>query len=725
MSLGKKIICTLGPSSLNSRVIKRLSELGVGLFRLNLSHAPIDKLEDYVALIRNSTDIPICFDSQGAQIRTGNLMGGKIELKHGSVVALVGSTDAINTVDLPLYPEICLPQLNIGDLISLDFDTALIQVIDNSPSIKARVISSGFVSSNKAVSIIDHSLPLPSMTALDIKAFDIAKKLGIKNIALSFANNSSDVKKLRKIMGKDVTIISKIETRAGIENINEILNVTDEILIDRGDLSREIAIESIPYMQKHIIKVANSKNKPVNVATNLLESMIENSKPTRAEVNDIINTLNDGADGLVLAAETAIGKHPVACVGMVKSLIYRFENPINITKHDYWRTHSNLIEPHGGKLIQNIITDFSTKDIENLPKWKVDERVMIDAAQIALGVNSPISGFLSKDDLESVLNKNKLLNGYTWTLPIIMPVGGETKFPYHNGDSILIEGESQKRAVLTIDDVYNYNLEKLAHGFFGTKNSKHPGVKRLYDNGKIFVSGKVSLLKEDLQNRKPYELTPNQCRLIFQNQQWNRIVAFHTRNVPHRAHEYLQFTALEKYDCDGLFIHPIIGPKKVGDFTGDIIIKTYNQLVENNYPSNKVVIGGFNNYSRYAGPKEAVFTALCRKNFGCSHFIVGRDHTGVGSYYPNDGAKRLFEELGNIGIQSIFFDEVYYCIKCNKYVEKCMHGLDKNNRISGSEVRDKLGKGENLPEWFIHKSVLKQIFNDIKNGHPVFYDESM
>ena len=300
-------------------------------------------------------------------------------------------------------------------------------------------------------------------------------------------------------------------------------------------------------------------------------------------------------------------------------------------------------------------------------------------------------------------------------------MGGETKFPYQDGDSILIEGESQKRAVLTIDDVYNYNLDKLAHGFFGTKNSKHPGVKRLYDNGKIFVSGKVSLLKEDLQNRKPYELTPNQCRVIFQNQQWNRIVAFHTRNVPHRAHEYLQFTAMEKHDCDGLFIHPVIGPKKAGDFTGEIILETYRQLIEKSYPSNKVVIGGFNNYSRYAGPKEAVFTALCRKNFGCSHFIVGRDHTGVGSFYPKDGAKRLFEELGDIDIQPIFFDEVYYCDNCREYVESCGHGISGKSSISGSIVRENLEKGKPLPDWFIRKSVIKQIDNYIRSDHPVFH----
>jgi ATP sulfurylase len=177
---------------------------------------------------------------------------------------------------------------------------------------------------------------------------------------------------------------------------------------------------------------------------------------------------------------------------------------------------------------------------------------------------------------------------------------------------------------------------------------------------------------------------------------------------------------MEKYDCDGLFIHPVIGPKKVGDFTGDIILKSYNQLIEKNYPINKIIIGAFNNYSRYAGPKEAVFTALCRKNFGCSHIIVGRDHTGVGSFYPKDGAKRFFEELGDIGIQPIFFDEVYYCLKCKKHVEKCKHGINYNYKINGTEIRAKLEKGKALPDWFIRESVLNLISDEIKYGHNVF-----
>ena len=719
MIIDKRIICTLGPSSLNSKVIKRLSELEVDLFRLNLSHTSLDRLAEYVELIKNNSNIPICFDSQGAQIRTGNLKGGQVKFEHGSVVSLVNSTSVPENEEIPLYPVDCLRKLEVGDLISLDFDSALLQVVKKGPTCEARVISGGIIGSNKAVSIIDSTFPLPCLTDVDRYAFKLSVRLGVQYAALSFANQSSDVEELRKIVGESVKIIAKIESRLGLQKIDGIINVADIILIDRGDLSREIALESIPYIQKEIIRRANEAKIPVYVATNLLESMTEKIMPTRAEVNDVINTLTDGADGLVLAAETAIGKHPVACVNMVKALIHRFENPVDFHSRDHWYSQSNLVEPHGGELIQNIIEDFSTHDINKLPRWKVDEYTMIDAEQIALGVYSPITGFFSRDDLECVLEKNQLCNGHIWTLPIIMQVGG--KFSYREGDIIIIQTINHKRAILFIDSVFKYDLDKLIYGYYNTNDRNHPGVKRLYENGNKLVSGKVFLLKEDLQKRKPYELTPNQSRMIFQNQQWRRIVAFHTRNVPHRAHEYLQFTALEKYDCDGLFIHPVIGPKKVGDFTGDIIIKTYSQLLKNNYPVNKAVISGFTSYSRYAGPKEAVFSALCRKNFGCSHFIVGRDHTGLGSFYPKDGAKRLFDELGDIEIKLIFFDEVYYCIKCKKYVEKCTHGLNNNSQISGSEVRDKLKKGLALPDWFIRESVLKQINDATKNGHHVFY----
>ena len=235
-----------------------------------------------------------------------------------------------------------------------------------------------------------------------------------------------------------------------------------------------------------------------------------------------------------------------------------------------------------------------------------------------------------------------------------------------------------------------------------------------------FVAGKVDLLPETLVNRQPYELTPTQARIIFEHRQWQKVVGFHTRNVPHRAHEYLQFAALAGHQGDGIFIHPITGPKKTGDFSGDIILKTYQLLINRFYQPGVALLGGFETYSRYAGPREAVFTALCRQNFGCSHFIVGRDHTGVGDYYSPKVSQRLFDELGDMLIQPAFFNEVYYCRKCMTHVESCEHGLKHSQHISGTQARMALREGKVLPEWYMREPVSRLILEEIMNGGEVF-----
>jgi len=209
-------------------------------------------------------------------------------------------------------------------------------------------------------------------------------------------------------------------------------------------------------------------------------------------------------------------------------------------------------------------------------------------------------------------------------------------------------------------------------------------------------------------------------RLIFQHHHWQKVVGFHTRNVAHRAHEYLQLAALNNHHCDGIFIHPIIGPKKSGDFSGSIILKTYQCLIKEFYPRHQVVLGGFASYSRYAGSREAVFTALCRKNFGCSHFVVGRDHTGVGSYYPSEASQQLFKAIGDIGIEPIFFGEIYYCKKCKSHVEDCEHGQKYGMSISGTEVRETLGQGKMLPNWYMREPISRLILEEVEDGKKVF-----
>ena len=234
------------------------------------------------------------------------------------------------------------------------------------------------------------------------------------------------------------------------------------------------------------------------------------------------------------------------------------------------------------------------------------------------------------------------------------------------------------------------------------------------------MSGKVDLLEGALEHNEPYEYTPSQVRSIFEHLRWQSVVGFHTRNVAHRAHEYLLNRAQADNYCDGAFIHPVIGQKKNGDFSRSIILKTYEHLIARYWPPNKAVLGGFATYSRYAGPREAVFTALCRKNFGCSHFIMGRDHTGLGDYYSPDASQRLLNEVGDIGIQPVLFDEVYYCGRCRTHVQGCEHGLSYRENISGTAARESLSQGKMLPDWHMRESLSRLILESIQNSAEVF-----
>jgi len=657
----KKILCTLGPSTLEPQIIKRLDHLKVDMFRLNLSHTPVEQLDDLIDLIRTHSDVPICLDTQGAQARTGAFLDGAVDLKPGAVVDLVAAPETGNADRLPLYPASVVPQLEMNTLISLDFDTALLQVLETGAVCRARVISGGRVGSNKAVSLVDRPLSLPALTSVDRAAIEIGSRLGVPWIALSFANKPDDVELLRELVGSGTQIIAKIESRAGVENLGAILKVTDAILIDRGDLARELPLQSLPFVQKEIIAQANAAGVPVYVATNLLESMVSSARPSRAEVNDVINTLMDGADGLVLAAETAIGRFPVQCVSMIQSLVHQFEirrNP-SLGKQSSAASSlpstSGLVTPNGGRLIQRISPDIDSRTIAELPTLEVDELVMMDARQIAVGAFSPLEGFMGREELESVLSKNRLPDGSVWPMPVVLQVSNDNARSGWKGETIALTHDGRPGALLHVEECFTHDCQTLAERWFGTSDAGHPGAARIILGGNTFLAGKVDILPEVLASRQPYDLVPSQARLIFDHLSWQRIVGFHTRNVAHRAHEYLQFTALTDHHCDGLFVHPVVGPKKSGDFSGDIILKTYQLLIQNHYPPNKAVLGAFMTYSRYAGPREAVFTAVCRQNFGCSHFIMGRDHTGLGNYYPPDASQRLFEDLGDLAIQPVLF----------------------------------------------------------------------
>ncbi|MBM3252447.1 MAG: sulfate adenylyltransferase, partial [Candidatus Omnitrophica bacterium] len=618
-----------------------------------LSHTKLEELPKIIDYIKNRTSVPICIDTEGAQIRTGELLKGEVILQENNIIKIPRQNVRGNEFIFNFYPFDLIDKFQVGDLVSIDFNSVLAQVIRRQRKyIELWVLIGGLVKQNKAVTLKRH-IEIPAITKKDYKALSISCGKGISHFALSFANRAEDVDMIRAATDRGAFIISKIESGMGIQNLEEIAKRSDALLIDRGDLSREIPIELIPYVQKQIIQRSKKIGKKIYVATNLLESMVNSPTPTRAEVNDIFNTLNDGADGLVLAAETAIGKHPVNCAVMVSKIIKHMENfSTDTSLEDLVKRDSFLlVEPHGGVLVNKIIDDPDLGKIKKYKKLIVDRTVISNAEQIAIGTFSPLEGFMDKKELESVLKNYRLPSGIIWPLPVVLQIKQQQAQEFKIGEDIalVLKDTSDIYAVLHIEEIYTYDLDKIAKETFGTNDSNHPGVQSLKKQGDCFLSGKIGLIKRLPSKYKHYELTPLQIRTIFENKGWSRVVGFHTRNVAHRVHEHIQMLAFQKHYCDGLFIHPVIGPKKKNDYTEEAILKTYELMIQKYYPEGKVFLAAFQNYSRYAGPREGVFTALCRKNFGCSHFVVGRDHTGVGNYYKADDTRKLFDCLGDIG----------------------------------------------------------------------------
>jgi pyruvate kinase len=319
-----KILCTLGPSSLRPEVITGLDERQVDLFRINLSHTPARQVEEVVALVRRHSPTPICLDTQGAQVRCGT-MGDDVVLVKGASVRLSAQGPIGTAKGLTLWPSSVFESLHVDSEVSIDFDGALLRVtsVDREGAV-AEVVEGGRVRSNRAVNI-EPAPTLPPLTAEDRDAIAVGARLGIHTYALSFASCAADVELMRRLTPPGSQIISKIESRAGVRNMEEIIEASDAVLVDRGDLSREVPLEYVPFYQKVIVRQANRANRPVFVATNLLESMVTNRRPTLAEANDIANTLIDGVHGLVLAAETAIGIDPLRAVDIVRNSIQAFE----------------------------------------------------------------------------------------------------------------------------------------------------------------------------------------------------------------------------------------------------------------------------------------------------------------------------------------------------------------------------------------------------------------
>ncbi len=721
-----KILTTLGPASLNSKIIKKLSDRGVDYFRINMSHTSIDELKQHIKTIRQFSDTPICIDSEGAQVRTG-LMPENTIFKDRQRITLFSGKNIGNSERMGLWPSDVFTQLRSGSILTVDFDSVLLSVLSvKEDRAEALVLNGGRVGDNKAVTLFP-SVSLPALSEKDIAAFKIGLENNIRDFALSFANSANDVLEVRAIVGDDANIISKIESKKGVLNLDNILEVTDSILIDRGDLSREVQLENIPFLQKMIIKKGNAFNKNVYVATNLLESMMVNGNPTRAELNDVINTLIDGANGLVLAAETAIGKHPVAAVDILRSLISRYTNSLSGYHIEELLEHQSFLLPemHGSKnekkLVKPDLTQISPNYIGQLDTLEIDECTFLDVLQIAQDVYSPLKGFMGQDDLEEVLNNYRLADGQIWTLPILLQIDEGKWNSLKEGMTLALKYKNnlESQMTLKIDELYKIDLESVSQRWFGTADLDHPGVTRLMELGPYVVSGEINHYNYEKILMSSSFLTPKQTRMIFSIKGWSRIVAFHTRNVPHKAHEYLMKEAMQRSNADGLLIQPVVGPKKIGDFEAEAILGAYDILIESTFPG--ALISTFATYSRYSGPREAVFTALCRKNYGCTHFIVGRDHTGVGEYYNNISNSDLFNQLGDIGIKIIFFDKVGYSKSLKMVTEKNEKTKDDEfESISGTQVRNALSNGKPISEKHIRKEIVNYLINLLKNDKAVF-----
>jgi pyruvate kinase len=718
----KEILCTLGPSSLNDGVIGRLEELGVRLFRLNLSHTKVEDLAEIIEYVQSRTSVPLCLDTEGAQVRTNGFVDRVIKLRDSAVVRIKRALVPGDVSCFNLYPTDIVGQLAEGDFLKVD-SSVLLQVIDvEQDGVAARVLAGGEIGQNKAVTV-ERSIPMPPLTEKDRQALAIGRAMGIRHVALSFASRASDLDEIREASNSDAFVYAKIESRNGLRNLRAITVAADAILIDRGDLSREVPIEQIPRLQKRIIRCGKQAGIKVYVATNLMESMVTQAAPTRAEVNDVYNTLADGADGLVLAAETAVGQFPVGCASMVVKITREFEE-------ESWGTASHmptpaislLVDPHGGRLVDRVAEAGDVPDLEALPSVVVDNTVLMDCEQIANGTYSPLAGFMCRETLQSVLDRYRLPNGLPWTMPIVLQVPKSAVAGFREGDRIALRSESGEiHAVLDVAEIYSFDLDELFTKWFGTSSPSHPGVARLHADDTVFVGGDILLLRPLASALAQYKLTPAQTRFVFGQTGWTRVVGFHTRNVPHRAHEFIQMRALEMTHADGLLISPVIGSTRVGDFLPDWIMKSYRLMIDFGiYPRDKVLLTCFATYPRYCGPREAVFTAICRKNMGCSHFILGRDHTGIGDFYSDAQTRELFANLDDIGITPLFFDVIGYNPQTRAYCPVDDNGVLP---ISGSEVRRSLSERGTLPGWYVRDNVQQMLLSAIGNGEKILHED--
>ena len=380
-----------------------------------------------------------------------------------------------------------------------------------------------------------------------------------------------------------------------------------------------------------------------------------------------------------------------------------------------------LISPHGGTLVNRQVTGPEREKLieasARMPSLKLNTRAISDLELIANGAYSPLEGFMCQADYRSVVETMRLANGLVWSIPVTLAVTEEEARALREGDDVALYQGDHLLGVLHLAEKYTYDKEREAALVYRTTEDAHPGVRALRAQGDWLLGGRISLLNHprDLPF-KEYRKSPAETRALFRERGWRRIVAFQTRNPIHRAHEYIQKCALEI--ADALLLHPLVGETKADDIPAEVRMRCYETLLSLYYPAARTVLAVLPAAMRYAGPREAIFHALIRKNYGCTHFIVGRDHAGVGNYYGPYDAHHIFDEFepGELGITPLFFDNAFYCRSCGAMASSktCPHDATEHVTLSGTKVREMLRAGKLPPAEFTRPEVAQVLISALR-----------
>ncbi len=381
------------------------------------------------------------------------------------------------------------------------------------------------------------------------------------------------------------------------------------------------------------------------------------------------------------------------------------------------------ISPHGGRLVDRVLRGDALRDAReragSLKRIALNARTMSDLELLAVGAYSPLEGFMGEADYRTVLNEMRLLSGLPWTLPITLAVRQTAARTIRVGEDIaLVTPWEEPLGILHVEEHFAYNGREEARLVYGTDDPRHPGAQYQLTRGDVLLAGPVDLIaRQPLKGFDAFRLDPADSRARFRQLGWQTVVGFQSHQPMHRAHEYIQKCALEP--VDGLFIHPLVGQTKLDELPSEVRVRCYQVLVEQYYPKDRVVLAVFPGAIRYAGPRETLFHALVRKNYGCTHFIVGRDHAGVGSYYGTYDAQKIFEEFDadELGITPLFFEHSFWCNRCEGMgsPKTCPHGEADRVSLSGTKVREMLREGTKPPQEFSRPEVA-QILIDAMRG---------